>query len=232
MEAIRLEQLKREAARCALDEVRDGMLLGLGSGSTSDYFVELLGERVQTGLLSRVCGVPTSEKTAQRARELGIPLTTLAQSHHLDLAVDGADEVDPDLNLIKGLGKALLREKIVEIHAGRFLVIVDETKLSPRLGTAGPLPVELVPYEVETTRRWLETLDCRAEMWLDETGAPYVTDNGNYLARCWFSEGIADPHALARRLADRPGVVEHGLFLDMATTVIVAGADGIRLLER
>ena len=232
MEATHLEQLKREAARCALDEVRDGMLLGLGSGSTAAHFVELLGERVQTGQLSRICGVPTSEKTARRARELGIPLTTLAQSHHLDLAVDGADEVDPELNLIKGLGKALLREKIVEIHAGRFLVIVDETKLSPRLGTRSPLPVELVPYEVEATRRWLETLGCRAEMWLDETGTPYVTDNGNYLARCWFSEGIADPQALARRLADRPGVVEHGLFLGMATTVIVAGAAGIQFRER
>ena len=232
MEATHLEQLKREAARCALDQVRNGMLLGLGSGSTADHFVELLGERVQAGQLSGICGVPTSEKTARRARELGIPLSSLAQSHHLDLAVDGADEVDPDLNLIKGLGKALLREKIVEIHAPRFLVIVDETKLSPRLGTRSPLPVELVPYEVEATRRWLETLGCRAELWLDEAGTAYVTDNGNYLARCWFPEGIADPHALARRLADRPGVVEHGLFLGMATTVIVAGASGIQFLER
>ncbi len=227
-----LSSLKREAALCALDEVRDGMLLGLGSGSTAAQFVELLGERVQSGQLRGISGVPTSEKTAQRARELGIPLTTLATTPRLDLAVDGADEVDPDLNLIKGLGKALLREKIVEIHADRFVVIVDVTKLSPRLGTLSPLPVELVPYEVEATRRWLETLGCRAEIWSDEAGKPYVTDNGNYLARCWFAGGIADARELDRLLADRPGVVEHGLFLDMATSVIVADRSGIQRLER
>jgi ribose 5-phosphate isomerase A len=224
--------LKQQAASEALTYVQSGMVLGLGSGSTTAYFVQMLGERLQNGMLKDIVGVATSEKTAAQARALGIPLTTLAEFSHLDLAVDGADEVDPDLNLIKGLGRALLREKIVEIHAERFVVIVDESKLVPRLGSRGPLPVEVVPFQAEAHVRWLGSLDCRAELWLKEDGLPVVTDNGNYLVRCWFTEGIADPHALARTLADRPGIVEHGLFLGMASVVVVAGCGGIRTCER
>ena len=237
--------LKRQAALRALDYVQDGMCLGLGTGSTTAYFIELLAERLKTGGLCEVRGVPTSENTARRARELGIPLVRLSElsesyaPYLLDLVVDGADEVDPQLNLIKGLGKALLREKIVEIHTRRLVIIADESKLVPRLGTRGPLPVEVVPFEAETTLRWLNSLGCRAELWRDEGGRPYVTDNHNHLARCWFGEdsagrlaGIPDPYALARCLADRPGVVEHGLFLGMASLVIVAGQNGIRILER
>jgi ribose 5-phosphate isomerase A len=225
---------KHEAARRALAEVRDGMTLGLGSGSTSAMFVELLGQAVQQGEVAGVCGVATSEMTAAQARRLGIDLIPLAQVARLDLAIDGADEVDPQLQLIKGLGKALLREKLVEIHAARLLIIVDESKLSPRLGRISPLPVEIVPYAWEKTVAWLATLqpDVRAELWRAEDGEPYLTDNGNYLARCWFAGGIAHPRRLARALAERPGVVEHGLFLDMADTVIVAGANGIQFLER
>lgn len=227
-----LENLKREAARQALTYVDDGMILGLGSGSTLKIFVDLLGQKLQRGELKDIVGVPASEITAAQSRQLGIPLTSLDDTPRLDLAVDGADEVDPDLNLIKGLGKALLREKIVEIHAQRFVVIVDGTKLVQRLGTKGPLPVEIVPFAAEATIRWLNTLDCRAEMWLQEDGSPWITDNGNYLARCWFPDGIADPYQLARTLSDRPGVVEHGLFLDMASVVIVAGEGGVHLLPR
>jgi ribose 5-phosphate isomerase A len=223
--------LKQQAARQALKHVRNGMVLGLGTGSTAGYFVDLLGEALRSGAVHDIVGVPTSEATAARARALGIPLTTLADHPHLDMAVDGADEVDPNLNLIKGLGRALLREKIVEIHAERFLVVVDESKMVQHLGQ-GPLPVEIVRFEAGTHVQWLNTLGCRAELWLEDDGSPIVTDNGNYLARCWFQGGIADVHALARRLADRPGIVEHGLFLDMASAVIVAGAEGIRLLER
>jgi ribose 5-phosphate isomerase A len=222
--------LKRQAARQALTYVRSGMVLGLGSGSTVGYFLDMLGESLQTGALREIVGVPTSEATADRAGALGIPLANLADHPRLDLAVDGADEVDPDLNLIKGLGRALLREKIVEIHADRFLVVADESKLVPRLGR-GPLPVEIVPFGAEAQVRWLNTLGCRAELWLEDA-APIVTDNGNYLARCWFPDGIAAPHALAHTLAERPGIVEHGLFLDMAHAVLVAGAEGVRLLER
>jgi len=208
------------------------MVLGLGSGSTTAYFVDMLGAELKAGALHDIVGVPTSEATAAQARGLGIPLTTLADHLHLDLAVDGADEVDPDLNLIKGLGRALLREKIVEIHAHRFVVIVDESKLVPRLGRHGPLPVEIVPFQAEAHVRWLKTLGCRAELWLESDGSRVVTDNGNYLVRCWFPDGIADPHALARALADRPGVVEHGLFLDMASTAIVAAPEGTRILKK
>ena len=223
--------LKDQAASRALTYVQDGMVLGLGSGSTTAYFVNKLGERLQRGELRDIVGVPTSEDTAARARALGIPLTGLADHPRLDLAVDGADEVDPALNLIKGLGRALLREKIVEVHAGCLLVIVDEAKLVPRLGR-GPLPVEVVPFSVEVHLRWLNTLGCQAEQWLEVDGSPVVTDNGNYLALCRFPDGIADAYALARALADRPGIVEYGLFLDMASAVVVAGADGVRVLER
>ncbi|HEX7973730.1 MAG TPA: ribose 5-phosphate isomerase A [Anaerolineales bacterium] len=224
--------LKQQAASRALEEVRDGMRLGLGSGSTSTYFIQMVGERLQAGALHDLMGVPTSEEVAGLARVVGIPLTTLAECPQLDLAVDGADEVDPALNLIKGLGKALLREKIVEIHARKLVIIVDESKIVPRLGSRGPLPVEIVPFEAEAHVRWLGSLGCRAELWRDPAEAPFVTDNGNYLARCWFSGGIPDVHALARLLADRPGIVEHGLFLDLASQVIVAGENGIRILER
>jgi ribose 5-phosphate isomerase A len=224
--------LKETAARHALAYVRNGMVLGLGTGSSAAYFVDMVGERLRTGELRDVIGVPTSEDTAARARAVGIPLTSLAEVTQLDIAVDGADEVDPNLNLIKGLGRALLREKIVEVHADQFVVVADEFKLVRRLGTRGPLPVEVIPYAAEATVRWLNTLGCRAELWCDEDGARVVTDNGNYLARCWFSDGIADPYALSRTLADRPGVVEHGLFLDMAALVIVGASDGTRVLER
>lgn len=224
--------LKRLAAQRALAEVQEGMRLGLGTGSTTAIFIDLLGQRWQAGEWRQIAVVPTSEGSAAQARAWGIPLISLADVDRLDLAVDGADEVADDLNLIKGLGHALLREKIVAIHAERFLVMVDEGKRSRRLGLRSPLPVELTPFAAGAAVNWLNTLGCRAELWRDETGAAFCTDNGNLLARCWFAGGIADPYALARVLADRPGIVEHGLFLDMASAVIVAGGDGISLLER
>jgi ribose 5-phosphate isomerase A len=227
--------LKQEAARQALELVRSGMTVGLGSGSTSAEFVELLGKRAQSGALNGLRCVSTSEKTAQRARELGLQLVSLAdcgQPPKLDLAVDGADEVDPQLNLIKGLGWALLREKIIEIHAERLVIIVDESKLVSRLGEHVPLPVELVTFEADVHLRWLGSLGCQAEYYRKPDGSMIVTDNGNYLALCRFEGGISDPFALARSLADRPGIVEHGLFLNMADQVIAAGADGIRTFER
>jgi ribose 5-phosphate isomerase A len=223
--------LKELSARHALTYVRNDMVLGLGTGSTNAYFIDLLGEQMRTGALTGIVGVPTSEGTVERARALGIPLATLADHARLDLVVDGADEVDNQLNLIKGLGRALLREKIVEIHADRFVVVVDESKMVERLGR-GPFPVDVVPFGIEAQLRWLNTLGCRAELRLEEDGSPVVTDDGNYMALCWFPEGIADPYALARVLADRPGIAEHGLFLDMATDVIVAGPGGIRVLRR
>jgi ribose 5-phosphate isomerase A len=229
--------LKEQAAQHALSFVQDGMILGLGSGSTSAIFVDLLGEKIKAGSLKDIVGVPTSEGTARRARGLGIPLTSLtelAEKHGkpvLDLVVDGADEVDPQLNMIKGLGRAALREKIVEMHARRFLVIVDESKLVTRLGR-GPLPVEIIPFESAIHIAWLNSLGCRAEQWLETDGSPVITDNSNYLVRCWFEGGIADAYALSHTLNERPGIVEHGIFLDLASQVIIAGADGIRTMER
>jgi ribose 5-phosphate isomerase A len=224
--------LKAQAATKALDFVESGMILGLGSGSTASRFVQFLGDRLAQGQLRNIIAVPTSEKTAAQALMLGIPLTTLTEHPRLDLAVDGADEVDPNLNLIKGLGRALLREKVVVTHAERFVVIVDESKLVSRLGTRGPLPVEIVQFEAAAHVRWLKTLGCRAELWLEDNDAPTVTDNGNYLVRRWFPEGIQDAPALARQLADRPGIVEHGLFLGMTSAVIVASPHEMRVLQR
>ncbi len=227
-----LTELKRLAAQRALAEVQDGMRLGLGTGSTAAIFIDLLGQRLRAGDLQHIAAVATSQASAARAAAWGIPAISLAAAGRLHLAVDGADEIDAALNLIKGLGHALLREKIVAIHAERFLVIADEGKRSPRLGVRSPLPVEITPFAADATVNWLNTLGCRAELWRDAQGQPFCTDNGNLLARCWFAAGITDPYALARALADRPGVVEHGLFLDMANAVILAGGDGLTLLER
>jgi ribose 5-phosphate isomerase A len=224
--------LRTQAASHALAYVHSGMALGLGSGTTAGRFVDLLGERLRSGTLRDIVGVPTSEATAARACRQGIPLTTLDEHRRLDLAIDGADEVDPNLNLIKGLGRCLLREKIVVAHADRFLVLIDEAKLVERLGTRGPMPVEIVPFAAIAQVAWLDSISGRAELWKEADGSPVVTDNGNYLVRCWFAGGIADPHALARTLADRPGIVDHGLFLDVATAVVVSGAAGVRVLER
>jgi len=226
-------QMKQTAALHALSLVEDGMTLGLGTGTTTAFFLQYLGEALREGRLKSIRGVPTSEKTAKHARELGIPLVSLDEVSYLDLAVDGADEVDPNLNLIKGLGKALLREKLVEVHARAFWVIVDESKLSHRLGTRVPLPVEILPFAAGATVRWLNTLPhCQAELWLREDGTPWVTDNGHFLALCHFEEGIPNPETLSQALLAWPGVMEHGLFLNMATGVIVATPTGVNILKK
>lgn len=218
--------LKEQAASAALQYVKNGMVLGLGTGSTTRYFTEMVGKKVQDGSLQGIVAIPTSDDTARLAGSFGIQLSTVDDHDVLDLAVDGADEVDPHLNLIKGLGKALLREKIVEMHAKQFVVIVDESKMVDRLGMKGPLPVEIVRFGAGAHVRWLNSLPgCSAELWV-ENGKPAVTDNGNYLAKCAFEGGIQDVHILASELAQWPGIVEHGLFLDMANVVIVATENG------
>ena len=224
--------LKRMAAERAVDLAQSGMVLGLGHGSTAKYAVDIIGERLNSGALQDIVGVPTSEQTAAQAQALGIPLATLAERPILDLAIDGADEVDPALNLIKGLGGALLREKIVESAARRFAVVVDEGKPVERLGTRGPLPVEVTQFAWEAHVHWLEGLGCSAELRREVDGTPFVTDNHNYIIHCTFPDGISDPGALAKVLIERPGVLEHGLFLGMATDVVVAGIDGVRVMKR
>ena len=219
---------KRRAAEAAVDRVKDGMVLGLGTGSTVRYAIERLGRRVAEGW--ELAGVPTSRATAELARELQIPLTTLDEHPSLDLTIDGADEVDPRLDLIKGLGGALLREKIVAAASEAFLVVVDEGKVVEGLGERAPLPVEVLPFGARRTRSRLEALGC--EPTLRHAGeAPFRTDNGNYVIHCRF-EGIADPRELAGRLKEIPGVIEHGLFLEMADAVFVGTAAGVKEMGR
>ena len=207
------------------------MALGLGTGSTTKYAVTRIGQLWQAGTLTDITAVPTSEGTAMLARSYGIPLVTLYEQPLLDLVIDGADEVDPQLDLIKGLGGALLREKMVESAAKRFVVVVDDTKIVDKLGTHVPLPVEVAQFGWRVQARWLETLGCAALIRGGEE-EPYVTDNGNFILDCAFPHGIDDPAAMAATLRDRVGVIEHGLFLDMASEIIVAAQDGIRVIGR
>jgi ribose 5-phosphate isomerase A len=231
------DRLKQQAALAALAFVESGMWLGLGSGSTTHYFIRFLGEALQAGKLHGITGVPTSKNTVKLARSMGIPLNSLSDRlgsaglPRLDLAVDGADEVDPNLNLVKGLGRAAMREKIVESYTGKLLIIVDESKLVQCLG-AGPLPVEIAQFEAELHLRWLEGLGCEVQLWRETSGEPVLSDDGNFIALCRFPGGITDPYWLAQSLSGHPGVLEHGLFLDMATQVLVARADGNEILER
>ncbi len=213
---------KQAAARRAVALVADGMALGIGSGTTMQHVITALGERVRAGLC--VVGVPTSEATAARARALGIPLTTLAERPELDLALDGADEIDPRLDLVKGHGGSLLREKVVATAAARLVIVADASKLVPRLGTRAPLPVEVVPFAAAWCARRLERLGARPAL-RGGAARPFVTDNGNWILDCAFGP-IADGAGLAAAIRALPGVVEHGLFLGMAEQAIVAHADG------
>ena len=224
--------LKRAAAERAVEFVRSGMAVGLGTGSTVRPLLELLAERLRVGSLINVVAVPTSADTAGRCRALGIPLVTLEEYPELALAIDGADEVDPRLNLIKGLGGALLKEKVVALAAKRFVVVADESKLVRRLGTRAPLPVEVVPFGWTTHVPFLEGLGAVADLRRGPDGSPFVTDNGNYIVDCRFAHGIRDARSVARALAQRTGVVEDGLFLRIARVAVVAGARGVRLLKR
>jgi ribose 5-phosphate isomerase A len=223
-----LEDLKRIASARAVEFVEPGMRLGLGTGSTARHFVELLGARVRDGLT--VVAVATSEATGADAARLGIPLSTLDETPQLDLTVDGADEIAPDLTVIKGGGGALLREKIVAAASARMIVIADDTKWVPVLGRF-PLPIEVVPFGLVATRRAVEAaaaaVGCPGPAVLRRTpqGHPFVTDGGHFILDAALGR-IADPMALASGLAGIPGVVEHGLFIGLVATAIIAGADG------
>src|SRR5499427_8470567 len=223
---------KRAAAAGALEFVRPGMRLGLGSGSTAKHFVELLAERVRAGL--DVIAVPTSEGTRSDAERLGVPLTSLDEMPQLDLTVDGADEIAHDLSLIKGGGGALLREKIVASASARMIVIADESKWVSALGRF-PLPVEVVPFGLGATRRAVEAAaaGCAGPALLRRAkdGHAFVTDSGHWILDAAF-ERIADPKSLAERLDGITGVVEHGLFIGLAHAAVVAGSSGVRVVER
>ncbi len=228
------DELKRAAAAVALEAVESGMRLGLGTGSTAAWFVRLLGDKVAGGL--DVVGVPTSERTAALAREVGVRLVTLDEVDGLDLAVDGADEVDPGFNLVKGGGGALLREKIVAADSRRMIVITDESKRVEHLG-AFPLPIEVVTFGLGATLRGIRAAAAACGLSGDLTlrrtaaGEPFVSDQGNWIVDAQFRR-ISDPQALASALGPIPGVVEHGLFIGLASTIIVAGKDGIARYDR
>lgn len=219
-----LERYKREAALRALALVEDGMLLGLGTGTTAHWLVLELGERLKSGALTGVRGVATSAATAEQARALGIELVALPPTG-VDLAVDGMDELTPDLSAIKGLGGALAREKVVAAAAARFVLIGDTTKLVDHLGQKAPLPVEVMRFGHERSAWLLSELGCEPQ--LRRLGSePFVTDNGNLIYDCHFSRAFDAP-AVADQLARLPGVVEHGLFLAMCERAFVAGDDGV-----
>jgi ribose 5-phosphate isomerase A len=228
------ERYKRQAAERAVALVENGMALGLGTGSTAAHFVDLLGVRVKEGL--RVDCVPTSEATRAHAERLGISLIDLDRRPFLDLTVDGADEIDPELRLIKGRGGALLCEKIVATASDRMVVIADNSKRVATLG-AFPLPVEAVRFGIASTRNMIEVLaadaGCRGEvkLRLRDDGQPFVTDSGNFIIDCAFGR-IDDPEALDEILKLIPGVVENGLFLGLADAAIIAGPEGVAVLER
>jgi ribose 5-phosphate isomerase A len=229
-----VEAQKRAAAARAVELVRPGMRLGLGTGSTAKHFVDLLAERVRGGL--NVVAVPTSEATRAQAERLGIALTTLDETPELDLTIDGADEIAPDLTLIKGGGGALLREKIVAAASAKMLVIADQSKWVTMLGRF-PLPIEIAPFGAAATRRAVEAATaaagCPGAALLRKApnGHAFVTDGGHWLLDAQLQR-IPDPQALAARLAAVPGVMEHGLFIGLARAAIVAGPDGVRLIER
>jgi ribose 5-phosphate isomerase A len=232
MTALSADAMKRAAAEAALQSVTPGMRLGLGTGSTAAHFVDLLGARVREGL--SVIGVPTSERTRQQAEALGIKLTTLDETPELDLTVDGADEFDASLRLIKGGGGALLREKIVAAASKRMFVIADATKEVETLG-AFPLPVEIDRFGARATHIHIERvarglgLDGPITQRMSGPDAPYLTDGGHYIFDCAFG-AIDQPETLAERLTAIPGVVDHGLFIGLATAIFIAGAKGVRII--
>jgi ribose 5-phosphate isomerase A len=211
---------KQRAAEAAVPFLKDGMVIGLGTGTTADFFLQALATALASGKLRNIVGVPTSRQSEHRALELGIPLTTFSRSRVLDLTVDGADEIDPNLDLIKGLGGALVREKIVAQNSKQFVIIADSSKMVPMLGTKSPLPVEVLPFGQETQEGFFRSLG--AEPTLRKTSGMIInTDNGNLIYDCKFSQ-IANPTEMEHRITHRAGVVGTGLFIGLATTVLVA----------
>jgi ribose 5-phosphate isomerase A len=225
-EIAALDQEKQVAARAAADLVEPGSIVGLGSGSTATYAIRFLGERVRDGL--KIVGVPTSQKTKQLAEQLKIPLSTLDEYPEIDIDIDGADEIDPHLNLIKGGGGALLREKIIASASRRFIVVGDSSKQVAHLGKF-PLPVEVIPFAQSLISERIAALG--AQVSLRGAGNPFVTDEGHHILDCTFGE-IADPRGLAEKLRAIPGVVEHGLFIRMAEMALIGKDRGVVQIQR
>lgn len=221
-----VQKYKHAAAEAALEYVQSGMVLGLGHGSTVAFALEGLAARLRQGDLKDVVGIPCSRATAEATQKLGIPLSTLEEHPEIDLTIDGADEVDPNLNLIKGGGGALLREKIVAQASRREIIVVDESKLSDTLGSRFPLPVEISPFGWKSQLDFLDSL-ARTATLREQDGAPVQTDQGNYLIDCDFGP-IENLYKLAQLLEGRAGILEHGLFLGLVTDLFVGGPEGVR----
>jgi len=219
---------KAAAARASLRFVRDGMTLGLGTGSTAAHAVRFLGEQVKAGL--KIRGIPTSVHTGELAASLGIPLTTLEECQEIDVDIDGADEFDPQLHLIKGGGGALLREKIIASASRQVVIIADSSKQVAVLGKF-PLPVEVIPFAQPLVAKRITALGATVKLRRDAKGNPLVTDEGHHILDCSFGQ-IPDPPALARKLSDMPGIVEHGLFIELATVVLCAKGENVTELRR
>jgi ribose 5-phosphate isomerase A len=224
--AVEIREYKRQAAERATEFIESGMVVGLGHGSTTAFAIRRLAARIDERSLSDIVAVPCSKEVEQLAKDLGIPLTTLDAHPLVDLTIDGADEVDPRMNLIKGGGGALLKEKVVARASRREIIVVDESKLSLKLGTRFALPVEVSPSAGATETAYLRSLGALVSQRGGEK--PFVTDGGNHILDCRFPGGIADPDDLARRLESRPGIADHGLFLGLATDLVVAGVAGVR----
>ncbi len=226
-----VDTYKKQAAIKSLDYVKSGMILGLGSGSTVFFMLRELGKRIREGELKSIVGIPSSKQTERFAQEFGIHLSNMDKYPQIDLTIDGADEVDRDLNLIKGGGGALLREKILAQSSERFLVAVDETKLVNELGKKSPIPVEVVPFGYLASKKYLETIGHQVTIRTNKNGAVFKTDQGNFILD-FHASGNLDYYELSSILKYRAGIVEHGLFLGMADEVIIAGKKGVTCLKK
>ena len=212
--------------------IQSGMAIGLGTGSTADFFIIALADAIRSGRVRDVRAVPTSKQSERRAQELGIPLATLAQCPLTEVTVDGADEIAPNLDLIKGLGGALLREKVVAQNSKKLVIIADEGKVSQGLGIKSPLPVEVTQFGYETQEGFLRSLGAEPKLRMTPSGATFVTDNGNYIYDCHFKGGLKNAIEFEGKIKHRAGIVESGLFLGMAAVAIVGSESGVRELKR
>jgi ribose 5-phosphate isomerase A len=225
-----LTKFKQKAAFRAVEFVKSGMVVGLGTGSTHKFALQRMADLLRKKQLEYIWGIASSFETEKMAKALGIPLTTFEYHLNIDLTIDGADEIDPDLNMIKGAGGALLKEKILQQASRRVIIIADESKLSPRLGTNSSLPIEVIPFAVKTEENFLKSLGASVSLRLNMEGSPYRTDQDNLILDAHFGP-ISDLKKLAGLLNERAGIVEHGLFVEMASDVIIAGTKGIEHLR-